>query len=108
MIAVNASHCPRDIAWVEGEMEINWRELNRQIDQFAQALKDNGLQQGESVALLGGNSFWSYLTGFATMRAGCVICSMSTLLTPTMLLTLVDDCAVKLLFVDAAYLDLAQ
>lgn len=108
MVAVNAGSRPRDIAWIEGECQVSWRSFDQQLNQLARALQQNGVAKGDRIALLGGNSFWSYLVGFASMRAGGVICPLSSLLTAELLVVLLVDCRATLLFVDRDYLALAQ
>ncbi len=108
MIAVNATTRPRDIAWIEGETQLTWRDFNRNINQLARALRENGLQAGDRVALLGGNTLWAYSVGFSTLRAGGVMCPLSALLTPEMLAQLIVDSGAKILFADRAYLELAK
>lgn len=105
-IAINARHRPKDIAWIEGDLQLSWAEFNRDIDCLANALIADGLAAGDAVALIGGSSYWAYRVGFAVMRCGGVICPISALLTPEMLARLADNCGAKRLFVDADYSEL--
>ena len=47
-----AKRFPNQLAIIDDEGEITWSELSEQINQLTQALKDRGIEPGDSVALL--------------------------------------------------------
>ncbi|RVX71872.1 hypothetical protein B0A52_04271 [Exophiala mesophila] len=56
----------------------SWQDLKNLVAQFADALKESGLQKGEIVALVGGNSVRSLALLLATASVGGIFSSFAT------------------------------
>ena len=58
------------LALIDGERRISYRELNRDIDNLASALQQQGLGRGETALVHLGNVAEFYVTFFALLRIG--------------------------------------
>ncbi|KAL6897593.1 hypothetical protein GGI43DRAFT_97539 [Trichoderma evansii] len=65
----------------EGNTEVRhvtWRELRKEVEVLAAALKERGLQKGDRVVIVGGHSLRTYVVYLATTWLGGVFSSSST------------------------------
>ncbi len=106
IVGLHAQSRPNDIAFADMESSISWREFDQKVNTLANALIKAGVRQGDRIAILAGNSMWSYVVVFGVMRAGGVACPLSTLLTPQNIAGLVQDCDAGIMFVDRHYSDM--
>ncbi len=103
IVGLHAQSRPKDIAFADAENSISWREFNLKINTLANALISAGVNQGDRIAILTGNSVWAYIVVFGVMKAGGVACPLSTLLTPKNIASLAQDCDADIMFVDRNY-----
>lgn len=96
-----------ELALVEGEHQVTWKQLNGSADAIALALLGAGLSKGDRVCLLLRNDVWSLELTLGIWRAGGVVVPLSPMLTSDMLQTMVLDASPELLFADLAYESLA-
>ena len=93
-----------DLDAPEGRRDITFEALWRQVQQTAQALQLLGVQPGDRVAMLMGNS-WEYVQAFlAICSAGMVAVPMNTRLLEDELLHIVRDSGARLLIAHGALL----
>jgi len=93
-----------DLDAPQGRKDITYGDLWRQVQQTAQALRSIGIQPGERVAMLMGNS-WEYVQTFlAICSAGMVAVPMNTRLLDDELLHIVRDSGARLLVAQGALL----
>jgi long-chain acyl-CoA synthetase len=102
-IASHARSRPDHAAVVFGDRRVTWADFDARVTRVAGALLAMGLVKGDKVALLASNRIEVLEILFGTIRAGGVIVPLSVLLTPDVLVRLLDDSDAKVLFVaDAA------
>lgn len=106
-ISAHAHNQPGAIAIKEDGGERTWKEFDRAVETVARALRGSGLERGEAVGLLVGNSIWSYEVLFGVMRAGGVVTPINTMLNPDVVGTLLRDSEARFLFVSDGYEALA-
>jgi acyl-CoA synthetase (AMP-forming)/AMP-acid ligase II len=92
VLANHARHYPNKLAVVCGDTERSWHDFDRNISRVANALLTDGLQKGDKVALLMGNSVEMLEVLFGIVRAGGCVVPLSGLLTADQLAVLIDDC----------------
>lgn len=95
---------PDKIAFIEGERQMTFRELDQRCNQFAHYLISRGLKQGDAVAALCGNSLDFIVTAYGIARAGMVWVPMNVLLKRDQLDYILDKVEAGLLIVDTAFL----
>lgn len=72
IIRRTAAKLPNKTAVVSGEKRISYKEFNEDCNRFAHYLLDLGLQKGDTVATICGNS-WQFLTAlFGIAKAGLI------------------------------------
>ncbi len=108
MVRLHGQSRPEDIAFMDRDTALTWKEFDEEINQLANALHQQGLKIGERVAVLTGNSLWAYKIIFGVLRAGGVICPLSGLLTSDILSGLVQDCDARFFFVEEDYRELGE
>lgn len=88
-----------------GAQTITFAELDAQADAVGAALRQQGYQPGERVALLGRNSI-AYMAAFlGILRAGLVAVPVSIKFPPAMLDKLLADCDARLVTGEREHLD---
>jgi len=61
------------VEFIDGQrVALSYREANRRVNQLGRGLRDMGLQQGDRLALISGNSIDFVLTMFACFKTGIV------------------------------------
>jgi long-chain acyl-CoA synthetase len=99
-----AAGTPSKVAVICGELSVTWSAFDEAIDRCARYLLTLGLEKGDKVALLGGNTI-EYLTSLlGVLRAGGVMVPLSTMAPPEALARMIDDADAKAFFVSRAYL----
>jgi acyl-CoA synthetase (AMP-forming)/AMP-acid ligase II len=107
VIAAHGRDRPNDVAFVQGDERLTWRDFDRATNQVAHALRRDGLRKGDAVAVLATNVPWAYLVAYGIMKAGGVFTPLSPLLTPALLAQLIADAGARKLFVSQSLLELA-
>jgi acyl-CoA synthetase (AMP-forming)/AMP-acid ligase II len=91
-----------DLALVDERREVYWAELVGLVERLAARLVETGLQQGQSVAILGTSSVEYALVFLAAVRAGGVAAPLTTSASPEQLEGMAKDSGAIHLFIDAA------
>lgn len=82
------------------EHDTSWAELDRRTDALAAGLRAQGINQGDRMALLAGNSLtWCELT-IAAWKLGAVIVPVNNRFTATEVAYVVSDSGARMLFAD--------
>ena len=87
--------------------EFTFADFHRIADGIARALLARGLQRGQSVGILAGNSAEYLLAYFGIMRAGLTAVPINYKLPATTVARILNDAEVQLVFVDEANKHLA-
>lgn len=93
---------PDKIALRDDHRELNWSQMVDQIDRVSARLIETGLQQGQSVAILGTSNINYALIFLAAVRAGGVAAPLTTSATKGQLIGMIRDSGAAHLFIDAA------
>lgn len=97
----HAKYRGKQTALICGDQTATWAELNRGVNRVANALITAGLQKGDKVSFLTLNSIDAAAVLFGVMRAGGVVVPISALLTPELIVTLIEDSGSRFIFADA-------
>ena len=73
---------PDRVAWIEGEVRIDYRAAEARVNGLANSLLASGLRPGERVGLLGANCYQAIETILAPMKAGMAVVPMNMRLHP--------------------------
>jgi len=92
-------HC----ALVVGDQRLSFGELNKHVNQLANALLNSGIQKGEKIATLLPNCLELMVAYWACAKTGIVIVPGSTLLLPGGLITLINDSDTRLILADQSF-----
>jgi len=87
-------------AVVDGERRWNYPELRRDADRCAHALRKLGVQHGDRVAVLLGNSGEFAISFYGILKVGAVATSLSALWKAAELEHLINDCGAEVLITD--------
>ncbi|MBL4833107.1 MAG: acyl--CoA ligase [Pseudomonas sp.] len=100
LIARHAEERSDHPALIQNGTQVNYRELNRQVDRVAASLQRDGLKPGDSIAICGSNSIVYAALYLGALRAGVVVAPLAPSSTAASLLTMIRDSAARLVFVD--------
>ncbi|MEO1192856.1 MAG: AMP-binding protein [Pseudomonadota bacterium] len=101
--ASHARFYPNKEAVVCGEVRRTWGDFNANMNRVANALLRDGLQKGEKVAVVMGNSVEMLETTFGVVRAGGCVVPLSGMLTGEQLAGLITDSDSTRLFASAEF-----
>ena len=104
VIADWAALQPGEIALRDEAGELTWGEMADKIERIAARLQADGLERGQSVAILGTSTIHYALVFLAAVRAGGVAAPLTTSATPDQLAGMAADSAAKHIFLDRAKL----
>ncbi|MGE0216772.1 acyl-CoA synthetase [Mycolicibacterium sp.] len=76
-----ARRLPDKTAVIDGDVTLTFAEFEHRVDRAAAALRDNGFDVGDRVALLAHNCWQYAVLAFATARAGVVLVPVNFMLT---------------------------
>jgi acyl-CoA synthetase (AMP-forming)/AMP-acid ligase II len=93
---------PDKVALRDESQEIDWAELGDRVERLAAQLIETGLEQGQSVAILGTSTVNYALVFLAAVRAGGVAAPLTTSASPAQLEGMAKDSGAKHLFIDAS------
>ncbi|WP_344767666.1 AMP-binding protein [Aeromicrobium panaciterrae] len=102
-----AKRYPHQLAIIDDAGEITWSELAAQINQVTQALKDRGVEAGDSVALLCRNHRYMVIAIIAIMQAGGRVLLLNTMASRSQLGELAKRESAALVIVDQEFLEVA-
>lgn len=89
------------MAVIDGDVRLTWAQFHDRVARYAAALEGLGVQPGDRVALLSGNSANCLASLFALFHLGAVAVPLNTRLAPPELAFQVGDCGARVLMVDA-------
>jgi acyl-CoA synthetase (AMP-forming)/AMP-acid ligase II len=95
---------PDAIALRDDVSELTWRDLRGRIERIAARLAADGLERGQSVAILGTSSIAYALVFLASMRAGGVAAPLTTSASAEQLAGMAVDSGATHIFIDRAKL----
>ena len=105
LFATHARFQPEREAVICGSVRRTWRDFDAAISRVAHGLLAGGLQKGDKVALLMGNSVEMLECLFGIVRAGGVAVPLSGMLTGEQLTGLLVDCDATQVFVSSEFRD---
>lgn len=82
--------------------EVTWGQMLASIERIAARLLETGLEQGQSVAILGTSTINYALVFLAAVRAGGVAAPLTTSASPEQLAGMAADSGARHIFIDAA------
>ena len=103
-----AKRFPRQTAIVDDAGEITWAQLAAQINQLTQALKDRGVQPGDSIAVLSRNHRYLVVAMVAIMQVGGRVLLLNTMASRSQLGALARREDASCVIVDQEFLEVAQ
>ena len=77
-----------------------YAELDAMMDRVAAALQRDGVDQGQSVAIISTSSIAYAAVFLGTLRAGCVAAPLAPSSTPEALAAMIADCGAPIVFLD--------
>ncbi len=105
IIADNATALGSKPALKDDETCLTWAELGDKVERISAQLAEDGLERGQSVAILGYSSIPYALVFLAAVRAGGVAAPLTTSASPDQLAGMARDSGAKHIFIDRAKLD---
>jgi len=100
IIADNAAALGNGIALRDDDGELTWQQLGDRVERIAARLVEDGLERGQSVAILGYSSIPYALVFLAAVRAGGVAAPLTTSATAEQLAGMAKDSGAKHIFID--------
>lgn len=91
---------PDSVALLDDTGALTWGELHDRIERIAARLLADGLERGQSVAILGTSSIAYALVFLAAVRAGGVAAPLTTSASPAQLEGMAADSGARHIFVD--------
>ena len=102
IIADNAARLGDRIALRDDDVSITWAELGERVERIAARLSADGLERGQSVAILGYSSVAYALVFLAAVRAGGVAAPLTTSASAEQLAGMARDSGAAHIFIDRA------
>jgi fatty-acyl-CoA synthase len=107
-LADRASTTPDRVAIDYHDREVDYRELDEAANRLASSFAERGLQRGDRVATLTGNTPEHVAAFFACARLGLILAPLSWRLTAPELVYQLDDSEPALFLVEPEYSELAE
>ncbi|MBX7539420.1 class I adenylate-forming enzyme family protein [Qipengyuania sphaerica] len=105
IIAANAARLEEHPAIRDETSEMTWAQLGDRVERIAARLLEDGLERGQSVAILGYSSVAYALVFLAAVRAGGVAAPLTTSASAEQLAGMANDSGARHIFIDRARLD---
>lgn len=93
----SARKYPDKVALVQKEERWTYRAIDERANQVAHWLRDLGIQRGDRVAIFLDNSVEAVISLFGILKADAVFLMLSSLLKPTKLSYILNNCQVKMM-----------
>jgi acyl-CoA synthetase (AMP-forming)/AMP-acid ligase II len=87
-------------AVADAEGSYSYAELDAMMDRVAAALQRDGVEQGQSVAIISASSIAYAAVFLGALRAGCVAAPLAPSSTPEALAAMIADCGAPIVFLD--------
>ncbi|OZI10771.1 AMP-dependent synthetase [Bacillaceae bacterium SAS-127] len=104
IIRRSANRFPEKLALIEGEKQLTYRELDEETNRFANYLLESGLQKGETVATICGNSWQFIVAIFGIQKAGLIWVPINPGISTDEKLYILTEVKAKLLIGDEEFL----
>ncbi|QZD93953.1 class I adenylate-forming enzyme family protein [Qipengyuania gelatinilytica] len=104
ILAANAARLDDQPALRDESVTLSWAELGDRVERIAARLLEDGLERGQSVAILGYSSVAYALVFLAAVRAGGVAAPLTTSASADQLSGMAGDSGAKHIFIDRAKL----
>lgn len=101
-ISINARLYRARPAVVCGDGRLSWQELDRRVNQVANALLSLGVKKGDKICLLMDSSIAMFELLWGTVRAGAVTVPLNVMMAQDSLAAMVNNCDARIIFADAA------
>lgn len=95
-----ANEKPDDVAIIEDERSLTWKEWNRQANQLAHALAEMGIKKNDIVAVRTQTRIEWFIANRALTKLGCSTLTVNWRLTPSELRYMLEDSGAKALIFD--------
>lgn len=99
-----AARFPEQTAIIDDAGEITYRDLVAEVNRLTAALKERGLQPGDSIAILSRNHRWMVIALVAIMQLGGRILLLNTMASRSQLTDLAEREGAELMIVDQEFL----
>jgi fatty-acyl-CoA synthase len=103
-----AKRFPNQLAIIDDAGQVTWKELAQEINRVTQALKQRGIEPGDSIAVLSRNHRYMVIAIVAIMQAGGRVLLLNTMASRKQLGELAERESAKLVIVDQEFLDIGQ
>jgi acyl-CoA synthetase (AMP-forming)/AMP-acid ligase II len=100
IIREHASERGGKAAVADAEGSYTYAELDAMMDRVAAGLQRDGVEQGQSVAIISASSIAYAAVFLGALRAGCVAAPLAPSSTPEALAAMIADCGAPIVFVD--------
>ena len=87
-------------AVADAEGSFTYAELDAMMDRIAATLQRDGVEPGQSVAIISASSIAYAAVFLGTLRAGCVAAPLAPSSTPEALTAMIADCGAPIVFLD--------
>jgi long-chain acyl-CoA synthetase len=101
LIRRHASERPSHAALIQDERVVTYAELDRLMDRTAVALRRDGVEDRDAIAICASTSIAYAVTFLGALRAGVAVAPLAPSSTAESLAVMIADCGAKLLFLDA-------
>ncbi len=108
IVIANAHLFPDRAGIVDEYDSLTWKQVNDRVNRLANALLGMGLNKGDRVALLSGNSHQYAELIFAAAKAGLVSVSLNSRFTADKMAYMIDDCQPEAFFTQDKYVAQAE
>ena len=105
-IREHAGRDPGHLAIVDAATSLDYAGLDALMDRVAVSLQRAGIAPGEAIAICAASSVRYAAVFLGALRAGVVVAPLAPSVTPASFASMLADARARLLFVDAAALDL--
>jgi long-chain acyl-CoA synthetase len=102
LIRAHASLRPNKPAMIQDDRQLTYAELDALMDRIGASLQRDGVRPGEIIAICAANSIEYGAVFISGCRVGVGIAPLAPSSTPQSLMTMLEDCGAKLVFLDAA------
>ena len=107
-VAAAASRSPHQAAIIDDAGELTWSEMRDQVNQLSHALRERGVEPGDSVALLARNHRYIVMAMVAIMQVGGRVLLLNTMASGSQLTELATREGAAFIVLDQEFLSVAD
>src|SRR5215212_5993394 len=100
LIAEHAAQRPHAPALVQDDRTLTYSELDASMNRVGEALQRDAVQPREMIAVCAASSLEYAIAFLGALRVGVAVAPLAPSSTPEALLSMLEDCDAKLLFLD--------